>query len=218
MQATSRMECAYLAMNRDNRRIVARLLALVLLTAPIGCASSKETPPAEMTGVTRSLADAPIWLTQGCRFHWKNEQTRRNVVCGVGSAAPNRNRIAARETAIARARSAIARSIEVTIESLVRVEDSGTGDGRIRAFVHQLTSESLPGCQLESVWQSKSGEIHALVSLQVAKLQQSVRKTRGSSLAAREDLAHRAADAFAATDSGFGSRPDETGSAKGGTE
>ena len=218
MKATGRTISADLLARRESRGIATCLLALALLAAPIACAKPNQTASTDMTDITNALADAPIWLTEGCRLHWKNEQARDSIVCGVGSAEPNRNRVAARETAIARARSAIARSIKVTIESLVRIEDTATGDGEINSIVHQLTSASLPGCQLESVWQSRTGEVHALVSLQVAKVQRSVRTTSALSLAAREDLARRAADAFAAMDPSFDARPDETIPSSGATE
>jgi hypothetical protein len=144
-------------------------------------------------------------VTQGCRAHWTDEEERRNVVCGVGSAPPNRNRIAARETAEARARAAIARSIEVTIESLVRLEDrnGSATDGDLRSIVHQLSSASLPGCQLETVWRSNTGSTHALVSLQVSLVQETVRNVHSLTPSEREDLARRAADAFAAMDTAF---------------
>lgn len=110
--------------------------------------------------------------------------------------------MAARETAIARARAAIARSIEVTIESLVRLEDSGAGngDGELRTIAHQLSTASLPGSETVAVWRSGTGEVHALVALSVARVQRSVRVARAIPRAARESLARRAADAFAAMD------------------
>jgi hypothetical protein len=150
---------------------------------------------------TPDLEGAPVWVTRGCRAHWEDEAVRRAVVCGVGSAPAHRDRVAARETAVARARSAIARSVEVTIESVVRLEDGGAAgdEGRLASIVHQLSSASLPGCELVSVWQSRTGEIHALVSLPVARVQQSLRETDSLPRDAREAIARQAAEAFAAS-------------------
>ena len=151
------------------------------------------------------LRQAPDWVTSGCRSHWASATERRGLVCGVGSAPASRDRVAARETAIARARSAIARSIEVTIESLVRLEEASTTDGgeeaRLETIAHQLTSASLPGCEVVSVWRSRSGEVHALVALPVERIQHSVRETEAIPIASREELARRAAEAFAHLDS-----------------
>lgn len=197
--------CAARGPRSGARALLALCLALLLPVGLIGCSSPDPAPSRyaypEPPSPTEALAGAPSWVTRGCRSHWTDDEERRTVVCGVGSAGPNKNRVAARETAVARARSAVARSVQVTIESLVRLEDSGeTDDGELRSIVHQLTSASLPGCQVESVWRSSSGEVHALVSLEVARVQQSMRKARSLPAPAREDLARRAADAFAALD------------------
>jgi hypothetical protein len=209
----------------NTRSIVGCLIiALVMLFGSTGCATSNRTPSAstfpEPASPAEILANAPNWVTEGCRSHWEDAESRRKVVCGIGSASSHRNRIAARDTAVARARSAIARSIQVTIESLVRLEDTGTRgeDGEMRSIVHQLTSASLSGCQVEAVWEAETGEVHALVSLQVAKVQRSVRNTRAFLPAAREDLARRAALAFAAMDATFDAGADETGAVKNGNE
>jgi len=160
--------------------------------------------------VSDTLADAPPWVTDGCRAYWSDAEKRRQVVCGIGSAASNRNRVAARETAIARARAVIARSLEVTIESLVRLEERGAGDADLDTISHQLSSTSLRGVQLESVWRAETGEVHALVSLDLNRVQKTVRSSRSLSPAAREDLARRAAEAFAALDATFARESGET--------
>jgi hypothetical protein len=189
-----------------------RLLRLALATglAATGCASD-DGPDTSDENVARIsgaaiVADAPDWVAHGCRAHWRSSPERAGVVCGVGSAPPGRNPIAARETAVARARSAIARSISVTIENLVRLEDGGAAgdDGELESIIHQLTSASLPACRVESVWRSPTGEVHALVSLRVDRVQDSVRSSRALSPAAREALAQRAADAFAASRASIG--------------
>jgi hypothetical protein len=201
----------------EYRRVPSRgirwLLALVCCSISLGCAtpsSRRATSIIDEPPSSREiLANAPGWVTNGCRFHWKNEIERREIVCGVGSAGPNRNQVAARETAVARARSEIARSVTVTIESLVRHDDRNDDAGEFRSIAHQLTSASLPGCQVESVWQASTGEIHALVSLQVAKVQHSVRQSRALRPSDREDLARRAADAFAAMNAIARGEPDD---------
>jgi len=187
-------------------RVVEFVLVLASLAALAGCANrnaptNATAHPASPSAAER-LAGAPRWVTQGCRSHWKSEAARKKIVCGVGHAAPNRNRLAARDTAVARARSEIARSVTVTIENLVRLEDgrNSADDGELRSIVHQLTSASLPGCQIESVWESSTGEMHALVSLQVTKVQHSVRRSASLPPADRDALAHRAAEAFARLD------------------
>jgi hypothetical protein len=179
----------------------------LLVISSLGC-SAKAPASSAPPSVKETLADAPEWVTRGCRAHWQEPEERRRVVCGVGSASNHRNRVAARETAIARARTSIARSLKVTIESLVRLEEQETGEDQLDTIVHQLSSTSLRGVQLESVWNAESGEVHALVSLDLERVQSSVRDSRGLTPLAREDLARRAADAFAELDATFENESD----------
>lgn len=184
--------------NRPGAR-VATLLAIAAFA--YGCQSQAPvsrfaTPPRP----TPSLEAAPAWLTSGCRAHWSDPAQRRRIVCGVGSAPAHRDRVAARETAIARARAEIARSVEVTIESLVRLADRGAQPAELETITHQLSSTSLRGIQTEEVWRAGTGEVYALVSLDVDRIESSVRDHPRLTPAAREDLAARAAAAFAASD------------------
>lgn len=176
--------------------IVAIGLGFTLITG-LGCASAPKptsryaTPAAK----TASLAEAPEWLLSGCRAHWSDPIRARRILCGVGSAPAHRDRVAARETAIARGRAEIARSLEVTIESLVRLEDRADTDGEVDAIVHQLSNTSMRGVQLEQIWRAESGETYALVSLDVARIEETVRDTPRLPPVTRASLAARAAAA-----------------------
>lgn len=182
---------------------LAALIALAALAS--GCASGRAVEAASVDHrqgptVAERLVDAPIWVTQGCRAHWTDAGERRRVVCGVGSAPASRDRVRARETAVARARSEIARSLEVTIENLVRTADHAGGESELRTIVHQLSSASLRGCRVRSVWRSGTGEMHALVYLDVEGVKGSARTAPGLPPAVRQRIEERAADAFAELD------------------
>ena len=169
-------------------------ISIALLMTASACASVGAP-----VSTTDPLTNAPEWVKRGCRVHGRSDESERDFICAIGSARGNRNAIALERTAIARARTAIARNIEVTIESLVRVEEDGStrADGELLSIIHQLTSTSLPGCRLESTWQSSDGEFFALVSLAVDHVRESLRQTPGLSSSVREDLAARGAMAFA---------------------
>ena len=85
----------------------------------------------------------------------------------------------------------------------MRLDDQTGQEAELETIVHQLASASLRGIQLEEVWRSPSGEVHAMVSLEVDRVRDSVRSQPTLSLAARESLAERAADAFAEIDAAF---------------
>ena len=176
--------------------------ALLLVASSLGCASTPapSSPYATPTPTSASLEDAPAWLVGSCRAHWADLERARRIVCGVGSAPAHRNRVAARETAIARGRAEIVRSLEVKIESLVRLVDRGGEDDELDAIVHQLSSTSMRGIHLEEVWRAESGETYALVSLDVARIEETVRDSPRLRPPERESLAERAAAAFAAFD------------------
>lgn len=176
----------------------------VLVAAIFGCASAPAPSSPYATPAPRSvsLEDAPPWLVSSCRSHWSDPARAQRVVCGVGSAPAHRDRVAARETAIARGRAEIARSLEVTIESLVRLVDRSGEAGELDTIVHQLSSTSLRGVQLEEVWRAESGETYALVSLDVARIEETVRDHPRLPPAERASLADRAAAAFAALEAG----------------
>ena len=191
-------------------QLPAALLGCVLLAGALGCAGAPTSEPASARpSATERLADAPAWVVRGCRAFWSDPERRRRVVCGVGSAPTHRNRVAARETAIARARSELARSLRVTIESAVRLEDTGNDPGTLDTIVHQLSSASLRGVQLEAVWRAEAGETHALVSLDVDRVRESVQSQRALTASERADLAARAAAAFEALDAAYARDADE---------
>ena len=56
------------------------------------------------------------------------------------------------------------------------------------------------GIQLEEVWRAESGETYALVSLDVTRIEETVRDNPRLHPAERESLVERAAAAFAALD------------------
>jgi len=121
----------------------------------------------------------------------------------VGAVRAAAETLAARDTAVARARSEIARSLEVTIESLVRLEARGDGEAALGALAHQLSSTSLRGVRTEAVWRAADGETHALVALDLDRVQATLRSSPTLPARSRESLAERAAAAFAAMDAAF---------------
>lgn len=191
------------ALRRDT--VVALVgFALLVALSLVGTGCAPHSPAlAERTqrlDPATELSDAPAWVTDGCRAFWRDPAQRKRVVCGIGSAPSTRNRVATRETAIARARASVGRSLEVTIESLVRLQENGTDDPDLETIAHQLSSTSMRGLAIESVWHAPSGEVHALVSVDLDRVQESVRNSETLSPDARDDLAERAAAAFAALD------------------
>ncbi len=177
----------------------------------LGCATDASRAGRGSAATLHSLEadwpNAPDWVTRGCRAHQAEGGDGGKVICGVGSATASRNRVAARETAIARARAAMARGLQVTIESLVRLEDSSRDaddpENQLRTIVQQLSSASLPASRVVATWRAPSGAVHALVSLEVVRIQQAMRRAPGVPTQIREDLARRAGQALAISEGRF---------------
>ncbi len=188
-------------------------LALTSVVVGLGLGCAADTPRTGSDSLASSKSheadwrNAPDWVTGDCRAHWARGSEDGRLVCGVGSAAPSRNPVAARETAIARARAAIARGLQVTIESLVRLEDSSRdaddSNSMLRTIVQQLSSAALPASRVVATWNAPSGAVHALVSLEVAKVQQAMRRAPGIPIQIREDLARRAGESLAMSEARF---------------
>ena len=177
----------------------------------LGCASDGSGATPDSVAASHLLEadwrNAPAWVTRGCHAQQAEGSDEGKLICGVGSATASRNRVAARETAIARARTAMARGLQVTIESLVRLEDSSRdaehSESELRTIVQQLSTASLPASRVVATWRAPSGAVHALVSLEVARVEQAMRQAPGVPLKIREDLARRTGEALAISETRF---------------
>jgi len=178
-----------------------RAIAIVFAALAFACASpepdaSPRMPDREPVRISEDLADAPRWVTRSCRLYWPDEEEAAQILCAVGSAPPAQNRTRARETAVARARSEITRSLRVTIESMIRDVDTSRG-GELDDFSHELAMATLPRTVVKALWYSPSGTIYTLVALSVDGFEASVRQSATLPEPVRQATLERARDAFA---------------------
>ncbi len=175
--------------------------ARLLATLNSGCASSRGAPPA----LDMDLVGAPTWVTRGC-------PGSENRICGVGSASGMQNAALRRQLAIGRARTDIARNIEVRVVALLKDYASTTAGGSdFRQGAHderhivdvskQITNMTLAGTEVIDTWISKSATFYALVSLDVDKFSHTVGRMNRLSESVRTAVIDGADDAFAELDS-----------------
>jgi uncharacterized protein (DUF2252 family) len=112
-----------------NRRFLGTCALFVMAVAALvgsGCAGTRPKPPA--TVVREELAGAPCWVTKagGCNY---KEAERAKFIFGVGSVGGTRNVGLAREAAMGRARTEIARSLAVRVTSMLKDYQSTTTGG-----------------------------------------------------------------------------------------
>ncbi len=152
-------------------------LAICAAALWIGCGG---TSSPERRGL--ELPDsAPAWAGRGCAGH--DDAADASMICALGSAVSTRNPALARTTAISRARTELARSIQVEIDSLLADYGTSTGEGarssddqRVIDVSRQITKVALEGSRVLGTWTSDEGEVFALVALQTDALGETTRR------------------------------------------
>jgi hypothetical protein len=176
-----------------------RLFTLCLLLAGLGsgCAS----PPAESAALDPELDGAPAWVVRGC-------PGSENRICGVGSASGMQNSALRRTAAIGRARTEIARNLQVRVVALLKDYASTTAGGadfrrtpddeqHIVDVSKQITNMTLAGTEIMDTWTSRSSTYYALVTLDVEKFNHTVGRMNQLSESVRSAVIEGSEDAFA---------------------
>jgi hypothetical protein len=169
-----------------------------------GCAGTRPKPPA--TVVREELAGAPCWVTRGGGCYFK-EAERAKYICGVGSVGGTRNVGLAREAAMGRARTEIARSLAVRVTSMLKDYQATTTGGvefgtsaadeqHITDVSKQITDMTLSGTEIVDSWTSDSGTYYALCRLNVDGFKDTVRRMTALSESVRQAVVDRADKAF----------------------
>lgn len=186
---------------------MSKFWALVVATAGLtlafaGCSSTLKPPGESVEG---ELANAPSWVRQGCTGYWEKESERK--ICGVGSVGSTRNAGLARSGAISRARTEIARTLNVEVEAMVkdyqatttggeRFGSAAADDQHLEDVSRQITEATLSGTQLVDSWISESGTFYALVALDIEQFKGAVAQMKNLAESVRTAVIQRADRAF----------------------
>ncbi len=176
------------------------LMALVSLMFTVSCSSDGSKKEEVKNAVQQELDGAPEWVVNGGAGN-------KNKICGVGSAAGSRNVAIMREAAMGRGRTAIARSLQVTVKSMLKDYQATTTGGEqfgtaandeqhIEDVSKQITDMTLSGTQQENTWIAKTGTYYVLVCLDVEKFKDSVSKMGQLEESVRAAVKERADKAF----------------------
>ena len=191
-------------MNARSLRTCALFAMAVSVMVCSGCAGTRPKPPASV--VHQELASAPCWVTKGGGCYFK-EAERAKYVCGVGSVGGTRNVGLAREAAMGRARTEIARSLAVRVASMLKDYQATTTGGaefgtsaadeqHIADVSKQITDMTLSGTEIVDSWISSSGTYYALCRLDVDGFKDTVRRMTALSESVRQAVVDRADKAF----------------------
>ncbi|WP_373047973.1 LPP20 family lipoprotein [Vulgatibacter sp.] len=171
----------------------------------VGGAACSSTPEPPGNHVRDELAGAPDWVRKGCVAFWDDEDDRK--ICGVGSAGGTRNAGLARSGAVARARTEIARTLQVQVESMLKDYQATTTGGQdfgnaaaddqhLVDVGRQITDMTLSGTEMIDSWISDSGTFYAIVALDTERFKDAVSKMQNLSDSVRRAVIERADEAF----------------------
>jgi hypothetical protein len=194
------------------RMIYGLMMMMFVITVSAGLmACSKKAPePKPMEEVMGGeFKGAPDWVTKGCSIYFKAKGTP--MLCGVGSTSGSRNISLMRTAATARARTEIARSLQVKVKSMLKDYQATTTGGQefgtaaadeqnITDVSKQITDMTLSGTELIDTWISPNGTFYALVAMDVDKFKDAVGKMGTLSESVRKAVEDRADKAFGELD------------------
>ncbi len=193
------------------RRTLIILGAVALIAALftcVGCGGSQAKAPA--TVIANELDGAPCWVTKGGGCYGKGGD-KTKFVWGVGSVTGTRNVGLAREAALGRARTDIARSLQTRVEAMLKDyqatttggEQFGTSaadDQHIVDVSKQITDLTLSGTEMVDSWISNSGAFWVLARLDVDGFKDAVGRMNQLNEAVRQAVVERADKAFSELD------------------
>lgn len=190
-------------------KTIAGIISIPVLSAALamaGCAGNKPKEPEEpRAAIVGELDGAPDWVLKGCAAYWGKKEEKR--ICGVGSVGGTRNISMARTAAIGRARTEIARTLQVKIKAMLKDYQASTTGGEqygtaaadeqhIEDVSKQVTDMTLSGTELVDSWISKKGTLFVLVTLDLEGFKSAVNRMENLSELVRQVVIERADEAF----------------------
>jgi hypothetical protein len=168
-----------------------------------GCASQPVTPTAIDTVMKNEFIGAPDWVTKDCALYIKDNKK----ICGVGSIGGTRNPSLARTTAVARARTEIARTLQTRVTAMLKDYQATTSGGEyfgkyasdeqhVVDVSKQITNMTISGTVQKEIWVSKNGIYYVLVTLDIEKFKNIVQNMHSLPESVRKAVVQRADKAF----------------------
>jgi len=170
------------------------LLTIVVLTAACGGTT-------ENAASNNALVGAPAWVTGDCRKHFG--QGAEPVICGVGAVSDVKSPTLARNAAMGRGRTEIARYLEVRVKSILtdyQAQAGGVSEQVIEENSKQITDVTLSGTRMAEYWVGSDGTYYALMTLGLTEFRTSVEGLQGISEPVRQVVLQNATKAFAIHD------------------
>ena len=184
-----------------SKQNLSTFVVVTMLGAILGCAGPQK--PQEQ--LRNEMAGAPAWARGNC----KKGLPGGKGICGVGS-VPNMTSISlARSGAEGRARTDLARSLNIWVKTMLKDYQAGTtggagnytlGEQHLEDVARQVTEMSLSGTQLEDTWLSDNGTLWALVAMDAESFKDSLLNMKQLDEGLRAAIVQRADKAFGELD------------------
>ena len=193
-------------MTRSFARSAAVSIALSLGAVACGGGNQAQPPAATGNAAIDDFNSAPAWVRQSCKSYWGDGGKSR--VCAVGSMAGSNNIGLLKSGAAGRARTEIARSLQVKVASLLkdyqRTVTGGENFGKaasdeqlVQDTSKQLTDMTLSGTEQVDSWIGpKSGTMYVLVQLNTEAFGEAIGKMKTLDAQTREYVVRNSAKAF----------------------
>lgn len=192
---------------RSRRPSLNLLVLSLVLSSMTACGSSNQEGAKNGKGGKEGeeekadpLEGAPIWVTQDCRNHFKDEP----VICGVGSVSGVDSPSLARNTAMARGRTEISRYLTIEVRSIItdyQAQKGGKTEQEIEDQSTQISEMTLSGSRMASYFIGKDGTYYSLMVLELDAFKESVEASSTIEQELKQALIDNANKAFSVRDS-----------------
>lgn len=192
---------------KKSTRVLAIFLVVVLALGLGACAKKIPTPKPIEQVYNHEFSGAPDWVTKNCSCYNNKDKKATPAICGVGSIGGSRNVSLMRTTATARARTELARSLQVKVKAMLKDYQGSTTGGEnfgtsaaddqfVVDVSKQITYTTLSGTELVDTWISPNGTYYVLVVMNVDKFKDAISKMSNLSDSVRKAVEERADKAF----------------------
>jgi hypothetical protein len=185
-----------------NARFITLSFSLCAVTAmACGGSSKNESAPSSPAAgqLASSVSGAPAWATGDCRKYFGEQP----VICGVGSVSGVTSPTLARNAAMGRGRTEIARYLQVRVKSILtdfQKVNGGLNEQSIEENSKQITDLTLSGTRMTDYWIAPDGTYYALMSLGLEEFKSSVEQAPNIQEPLRQAVLQAAGKAFSVHD------------------
>ncbi len=190
--------------NSHRASIFRSTLVVAAVAGSIACGGSSqaeaESADSAQESEENALSDAPDWVLGDCRDQFKGDA----VLCGVGSVSGVASPSLARNTAMARGRTEIARYLQIEVKSVLtdyQAAKGGAIEQEIEDESQQIAEMTLTGTRMVKYHLGKDGTYYALMTLELESYEKTIAGAQSIDEPLKIALVNKARKSFSSRDS-----------------